>query len=155
MRLIDRAGISRKSGEGLAATDARPARSAQLLLSYEPDEDWIEEHTRIAVSRNVNVSGHLVFQEAIRIEGRFRGDISSSELIVISRAGVVDGGIRTPRALILGKLQGAVIGSQSVVLGPHACVNGRIETESLTVCEGARLDADIRVAAQKRSAGSA
>jgi len=149
MRLIGRAEASRGSREVAAATDAGQLRSSQ---SHVPSEEWIEERTRVAVSRNVNVSGHLVFQEAVRIEGRFRGDISSTDLVVISSAGVVDGAIRAPRALILGKLHGAVIGSKTVALGPHAWVDGRIETESLTVSEGARLDADILVATQGRSA---
>jgi cytoskeletal protein CcmA (bactofilin family) len=149
MRLMGRAEASRVFHEVTAATDAGQSRAPQ---SHVPTEEWIEERTRVAVSRNVNVSGHLVFQEAVRIEGRFRGDISSSDLVVISSAGVIDGAMRAPRALILGKLHGAVIGSKTVVLGPHAWVDGRIETASLIVCEGARLDADIRVAVQDRSA---
>ncbi|MGH7933261.1 MAG: bactofilin family protein [Candidatus Binataceae bacterium] len=110
-----------------------------------PGQAWVEERTRVAVSRNVNVSGKLIFQEPVRIEGRFRGEVSSSELVVISDEGTVEGRVRTPRVLILGELHGDIAGAKSVVLGPHARVNGQIETQSLTVCEGARLDGDLRV----------
>ncbi len=116
---------------------------AELPLA--PGQAWIEERTRVAVSRNINVSGKLVFQEPVRIEGQLRGEVSSSELVVISEQGVVDGRVRTPRLLVLGTLQGDIIGSKSVVLGPRSRVKGRVEAESLTVCEGARLESDVVV----------
>ena len=42
---------------------------------------WVEERTRVAVGRNVNVSGKLIFHEPVRIEGRFRGEVRSAELV--------------------------------------------------------------------------
>lgn len=126
-----------------AVTEAfRPPVSALPLV---PGLAWIEERTRVAVSRNINVSGKLVFQEAVRIEGRFRGEVSSSDLVVISEGGGVDGRVKTPRLLVLGDLQGDIVGSKSVVLGPHSRVKGRIEAEKLTVCEGARVEGDLVV----------
>ena len=110
-----------------------------------PGADWAEERTRVAVAPNVNVSGRLVFQEPVRIEGNFRGEISSSELVVISDHGKVEGRVRTPRLLVLGELRGDITDSRLVVLGPRARVFGRIETDSLRVCEGARLNGDVRV----------
>lgn len=113
-----------------------------------PGQAWIEERTRVVVSRNINVAGRLIFQEAVRIEGRFRGDISSSELVVIAEGGCVEGRIRTPRVMILGELQGDILESKHTVLGPRARVAGKIETQSLTICEGALFDGDIRIASQ-------
>ncbi len=109
-----------------------------------PGEAWIEERTRVAVGRGINVSGRLVFQEPVRIEGRFRGEVSSSELVVITEQASVEGRVRTPRVLILGELTGDVIGAKSAVLGPRARMKGNIESETLTVCEGASLEGDIR-----------
>jgi cytoskeletal protein CcmA (bactofilin family) len=114
-------------------------------LPLAPGQAWIEERTRVAVSRSINVSGKLVFQEPVRIEGNFRGEVSSSDLIVISEGGAVDGRVKSPRLLILGELKGDITGSKSVVLGPRSRVRGRIESESLTVCEGARLEGDLIV----------
>jgi cytoskeletal protein CcmA (bactofilin family) len=115
-------------------------------LPHTPGQAWVEERTRVAVSRNVNVSGRLIFQEPVRIEGHFRGEVSSSDLVVISEEGAVEGRVRTPRLLILGDLHGEIIGTKSIVLGPRARVEAKIEAESLTVCEGAVLEGDVRVA---------
>ena len=120
-------------------------RTPASALPLAPGQAWIEERTRVAVSRNINVSGKLVFQEPVRIEGSFRGEVSSIDLVVITEEGAVDGRIKTPRLLILGTLRGDIVGSKSVVLGPRSSVRGRIEAERLTVCEGARLEGDLVV----------
>jgi cytoskeletal protein CcmA (bactofilin family) len=127
-----------------AATPAESSRQPTQLLPDTPGDAWIEERTRVAVGRGINVSGRLVFQEPVRIEGRFRGEVSSSELVVISEPASVDGKVRTPRVLILGELTGDVVGAKSTVLGPRARVRGNIDTESLTICEGAQLEGDVR-----------
>jgi cytoskeletal protein CcmA (bactofilin family) len=80
-----------------------------------------------------------------RIEGNFHGEISCSELMVISDHGTIEGRVRSPRLLVLGELRGDVIGSRLVVLGPRARVFGRIEADSLRVCEGALIEGDVRV----------
>jgi cytoskeletal protein CcmA (bactofilin family) len=110
-----------------------------------PGADWAEERTRVAVAPNVNVSGRLAFKEPVRIEGNFRGDLSSNELVVISDRGSVEGRVRTPRLLVLGAFRGDITDSRLVVLGPRARFFGRIETDILRVCEGATLNGDVRV----------
>ena len=81
----------------------------------------------------------------MRIEGNFRGEVSSSELVVISDHGTIEGRVRTPRLLVLGELRGDITDSRLVVLGPRARVFGRIEADSLRVSEGAMLEGDVRV----------
>ena len=106
---------------------------------------WIEERARVAVNRNVKIAGRLVFQEPIRIEGHFRGEVSSSDLVVISEGGSVGGRIRSPRLVLLGELEGDIINSKSVVLGPRSRFKGKIEADSLIIYKGAYLNADLRI----------
>jgi cytoskeletal protein CcmA (bactofilin family) len=121
------------------------AAQSPAAIPAAPGADWAEERTRVAVAPNVNVSGRLAFKEPVRIEGNFRGDLSSNELVVISDQGSVEGRVRTPRLLVLGVLRGDITDTRLVVLGPRARVFGRIETDVLRVCEGARLNGDVRV----------
>src|SRR5512135_1872766 len=97
------------SDYGRAGTDT-PEFAAQTTSAIPsmPGQAWVEERTRIAVARNINVSGRLVFQEPVRIEGNFRGEVTSSDLVVVSEHGRIEGRVRTPRLLILGELQGDV-----------------------------------------------
>jgi cytoskeletal protein CcmA (bactofilin family) len=106
---------------------------------------WAESRTRVAVGRNVNVSGKLIFHEAVRIEGRFRGEVRSVDLVVVGEDGIIEGKVSAPRLLIMGELHGDLIGCDRVVIGPRAKVFGNIEARSLTVAEGAYLDGNIRM----------
>ena len=106
---------------------------------------WAESRTRVAVGRNVNVSGKLIFHEAVRIEGRFRGEVRSVELVVVGEEGLIEGKVTAPRLLIMGELRGDLVGCDRVVLGPRAKVFGNIEARSLTVAEGAYLLGNVRM----------
>ena len=106
---------------------------------------WAESRTRVAVGRNINVSGKLIFHEPVRIEGRFKGEVRSIELVVIGEDGMVEGKVFAPRLLIMGELRGDVVGCERVVLGPRAKFFGNIETRDLTVSEGAYLDGNVRM----------
>ena len=105
---------------------------------------WAEARTRVAVGRNVNVSGKLIFHEPIRIEGRFRGEVRSPELVVIGEDGMIEGKVFAPRILIMGELRGDVVGCDRLVLGSRAKFFGNIETRTLTVAEGAYLEGNVR-----------
>ena len=106
---------------------------------------WAEERTRVAVGRNVNVSGKLIFHEPVRIEGRFRGEVRSVELVVVGEDGMIEGKVFAPRLLIMGELRGDVVGCDRMVLGPRAKFFGNIQTRNLTVAEGAYLDGNVRM----------
>src|SRR5262245_59805710 len=110
-----------------------------------PTSSWVGERTRVAVGRNINVSGRLIFHEPVRIEGSFRGEVSSAALVVISEEGTIEGKVRAPRLLINGELRGDVVESKLVVLGPHARVHGNIEAENLAITEGAHFYGHVQM----------
>ena len=119
--------------------------------SDSPVNSWIDERTRVAVGRNINVSGRLIFHEPVRIEGRFRGEVSSAELVVITEEGTIEGKVRAPRLLIMGELRGDVVDSKRVVLGPHARVHGNIEAEHLAINEGAHFYGHVQMTGKSKS----
>ncbi len=102
------------------------------------------ERARVAIARNANVSGRLVFGEAVRIEGNFKGEVRSSDLVVIGDTSVVEGKVFAPRLVVMGALTGDVIGAERVLLGARARVNGNIEALLFIVSEGARFEGTVR-----------
>ncbi len=147
---MEKVEFSSASGVGVKAPEY-DSRGPNASIPHELGAAWVEERTRVAVGPNITVSGRLIFQEPVRIEGLFRGEVSSSELVVISERGSIEGRVRSPRLLVLGELRGDVTGSRLVVLGPRARVSGSINADVLRVCEGAHLEGDIRVAGRGTS----
>jgi cytoskeletal protein CcmA (bactofilin family) len=147
MPIKDKFRIVQSGARAAAVAPEMPAPTADIPRP--PGQTWVEERTRVAVGRGVNVSGRLVFSEPVRIEGRFRGEVRSGDLVVISTGGSLEGGVQAPRLLVLGELRGDIHGAQKVVLGPRARVNGRIEVQQLTICEGARFDGYVAMLAAR------
>jgi cytoskeletal protein CcmA (bactofilin family) len=114
-------------------------------IPYDAGAAWAEERTRVAVGHNVNVSGKLIFNEPVRIEGRFRGEVRSVELVVIGEDGMVEGKVCAPRLLVMGELRGDVVGCDRIVLGTRAKVFGNIEARNLTIREGAYFEGAVRM----------
>jgi cytoskeletal protein CcmA (bactofilin family) len=143
MRILDAS--SGPHGQSATARATSGDVNVQRTDAGATHPSWVAERARVAVNRNVRVAGHLVFQEAIRIDGHFRGEVSSSELVVISEDGSVGGRVRSPRLVVLGELEGDITASKSVVLGPRSRFKGKIEADNVTICEGACLNADLRI----------
>ena len=115
------------------------------LIPQDAGTAWAEARTRVAVGRNVNVSGKLIFHEPIRIEGRFRGEVRSPDLVVVGEEGMIEGKVFAARLLVMGELRGDVVGCERMVVGPRAKFYGNIETRNLAVSEGAYLEANVRM----------
>jgi cytoskeletal protein CcmA (bactofilin family) len=131
---IERGGETASQKE--VSNKTRSSEDALLLTSRK---------TRLAVGPDVTVSGRLAFNEPVRIEGCFRGEISSAHLVVIDSKASVEGRISAPRLIVLGELRGDVSGAQAVILGPLARVSGRISAASLKVCEGAWINGELEI----------
>ncbi|HYB92447.1 MAG TPA: polymer-forming cytoskeletal protein [Candidatus Binataceae bacterium] len=130
-------------GDHIAVLRGQESQGARSQNSGASADLLVEERTRVAVGRNVTVSGRLIFSQPVRIEGRFKGEVTSTDLVVIGEEGTIEGKVRAPRLMIMGELRGDVAGANRVVLDSHSRVYGNIETQSLTVREGAHLDGHV------------
>ncbi len=92
------------------------------------------------------VSGRLSFTVPTRIDGKLRGEVRASEMLVVGEDAIVEGIIRALRLVVLGEVRGEVRGAERVEIGPGGRLMGTVETQSLVVKEGGCLDGDCRIA---------
>jgi cytoskeletal protein CcmA (bactofilin family) len=107
------------------------------------------ERARLVIARGANVSGRLIFGEAVRIDGNFRGEVRSNDLVVVGDVGMVEGKVYAPRLVVMGELRGDVIGAERVMLAARARVTANIEAHQLVVAEGARFEGTVRRTSQR------
>jgi len=101
---------------------------------------------RPSLGPDTSVSGRLSFTVPTRIDGRLRGEVRASELLVVGEDAVVEGTVRALKLLVLGEVRGEVRGAVRVEIGPGGRLMGTVETQSLVVREGGCLDGDCRIA---------
>jgi cytoskeletal protein CcmA (bactofilin family) len=149
----DRPGLLRVGGR-LAENPSRPdSRSKQDVaqggVEAPAANSWIQERTRVAVGQGVNVSGRLIFNEPVRIEGTFRGEVTSGSLVVIAETGMVEGKMKASKLVVLGEMRGDIVDATRAYLGSHARVYGDITAENLTVCEGAYFSGNVKMTSRR------
>lgn len=92
------------------------------------------------------VSGRLSFTVPTRIDGRLRGEVRASEMLVVGEDAVVEGIIRALKLVVLGEVRGEVRGAERVEIGNGGRLIGTVETQSLIVKDGGCLDGDCHIA---------
>lgn len=106
---------------------------------------------RPSLGHDTSVSGRLSFTVPTRIDGKLRGEVRASELLVVGEDAVVEGTIRASKLVVLGEVRGDVRGAERVEIGPGGRLTGTVETYSLVVSQGGYLDGDCRIAPPRAS----
>ena len=107
------------------------------------------------IDQGSEFEGKLAFKDTVRIDGRFRGEITSENTLIIGESGEIEATIHSKTVVISGTVMGNVHASQKVVLHKTARVDGDLETASLVVEEGAFVTGQIRMKARDGKQGGA
>lgn len=103
------------------------------------------QEVRTFLDPGTQVTGKLSFNTPTRIEGRLRGEVRASELLVVARGGVLQGTVWPRTISIAGEVRGQILGAERIEIEPGGLVVGLIETRALVIAEGARFEGDCRV----------
>ena len=88
------------------------------------------------IDQGSEFEGKLSFRDTVRIDGRFSGEITSENTLIVGESGEIEATIRSNTIAISGIVNGDVIANRKVVLHKTAEVEGNVETPCLVVEEG-------------------
>lgn len=80
--------------------------------------------------------GKLVFDEIVRLDGAFRGEITSHDTLIVGETADLQAQVVVGALIISGKLRGTIKATTRVEMRAPARVDGDVETPSLIVEEG-------------------
>ena len=92
------------------------------------------------VGKGTVVEGDLKVKNSLRIDGIVKGNVNTTDTIIVGKDGEVEGRIRAKHLLLGGKVKGNVFASGRVFLESTASVFGDIKAVRLVVDEGAIFD---------------
>jgi cytoskeletal protein CcmA (bactofilin family) len=101
---------------------------------------------RSSLGPDTAVSGRLSFTVPTRIDGKLRGEVRASDMLVVGEDAVVEGVIRALKLVVYGEVRGEVRGAERVEIAAGGRLMGTVETQSLIVNDGGCLDGDCRIA---------
>ncbi|MBK6899916.1 MAG: polymer-forming cytoskeletal protein [bacterium] len=89
----------------------------------------------------------------LRVEGEFRGEIETPELLVIGKTGAVQANVRVKNAVIAGQLFGNIIAENKIELQGGSHVEGDIKTKRLVIDEGVFFEGNCSMGGPKQAPG--
>lgn len=89
--------------------------------------------------------GKLDFKGAVRIEGHFKGEIRTPDLLIVGEGAKVEGQIEVGTAVVQGEVNGNIKATKKVELRSTAKVRGDLLTPSLVVHEGAFFEGNCKM----------
>ena len=98
------------------------------------------QDVRVSLGPDAQVTGKLVFSTPTRIEGKLKGELRASDILVIGTQAVVHANVHAAKLVVLGEVHGSVSGALRVEICAGGRVYGEIETRALVVREGARFE---------------
>lgn len=129
--------FGRKAEDETTTPEAKPpARSSR------PTEGGLTAF----IDQGSSFEGKLAFKDTVRIDGAFRGEITSENTLVVGETGEIEANIESQTVIVSGTIVGDVKATQKVVLHKTASVEGNLHATTLVVEEGATFNGQITMA---------
>ena len=87
--------------------------------------------------------GKLVFNEIVRLDGAFRGEVTSHDTLIVGESADIQADVQVGTLILSGRFKGNVKAKSRVELRAPAQVDGTIETPALSVEDGVILNGTI------------
>jgi cytoskeletal protein CcmA (bactofilin family) len=92
------------------------------------------------IGKGSQFEGNVTVEHSLRIDGRIKGDVVSSETLVIGKEGEVIGNVKVKNLVVAGSLRGTIEAETKIVLETKSVVHGEMKTAKLVIDEGAVFD---------------
>lgn len=87
--------------------------------------------------------GKLLFDEIVRLDGTFRGEVTSRDTLIVGEAADIEAQVSVGTLILSGHFKGSIKATTKVELRAPAQVEGDIETPVLVVEEGVVLNSTL------------
>ncbi len=106
------------------------------------------------IDQGSEFEGKLSFKDTVRIDGRFRGEISSENTLIVGESGEIEADIKSQNVVVSGSVMGDITAGRQIVLHKSAVVQGSLQTPSFVVEEGAVFNGQLSMGGNGKSGAS-
>jgi cytoskeletal protein CcmA (bactofilin family) len=92
------------------------------------------------------MEGRYTFRGTVMLNGRFKGEISSEDTLIIGERGVLQANVRAGRVQVSGEVTGNLRATERIDLKRTARVYGDVEAPVVVVEEGVIFEGHCRMA---------
>jgi cytoskeletal protein CcmA (bactofilin family) len=97
------------------------------------------------IAAGMRIVGDIESSGVMKIDGRIEGSVTHARQVLLGRGAMVKGNVAADEVVIGGTVEGGIRAGERLELQTTAVVNGDIETKSIVVLEGARINGSVRM----------
>jgi cytoskeletal protein CcmA (bactofilin family) len=97
------------------------------------------------IASGMRIVGDIESSGVMKIDGRIEGSVTHARQVLLGRGATVKGNVAADEVVIGGTVDGGIRAGDRLELQATAVVNGDIETKSIVVLEGARINGSVRM----------
>jgi len=129
---------TRETSEPPAATVAPPTLPPPTQA---PDGTLL----RPSLGTDTSVTGKLSFAAPTRIDGRLKGEVRATELLLIGEQGSVEGTVHAKALILQGAVRGDIVGTEWVQVESTGRLIGSVAAHRIEIQQGARVEAYMKI----------
>jgi cytoskeletal protein CcmA (bactofilin family) len=99
------------------------------------------------LGRNTEFDGKLSFTGSVRVDGRFKGEISGDGTLIVGDAATVQADVRVSHLIISGEIRGSLFAGERIEIHAPGKVFGNIQAPVIVMDEGVIFDGECRMSA--------
>jgi cytoskeletal protein CcmA (bactofilin family) len=111
-----------------------------------------DKNSTSVIDRGCELEGRFRFSGTLVINGKFRGELHSSDTLLIGESAELEAQVSVGAAIISGQVTGSVTARERVELRAGARIAGDIVTPSLVLEEGVVFDGRCRMIGSETAA---
>jgi cytoskeletal protein CcmA (bactofilin family) len=100
----------------------------------------IEYSEQTFLGKEASFKGSLSFEGTLCIDGKFEGEIRTVGTLIVSETGQIEADIEAGTVVCEGEVKGNIVASERVELRPKSKITGNVQSPSLNIEVGAKLD---------------
>lgn len=95
-----------------------------------------KDQIKAFLGKDTEFEGKLSFTGAVRIDGRFKGEILTEGTLIVGETAIVQSDIRASHIIISGEVRGNIVGDNRIEIHTPGKVFGNIQAPLVTIDEG-------------------
>jgi cytoskeletal protein CcmA (bactofilin family) len=99
------------------------------------------------LGKNTEFDGKLTFTGSVRVDGRFKGEISGEGTLIVGDSGVVQADVRVLHLIVSGEIRGTLSAGEKIEIHSPGKVFGNIQAPIVVMDEGVLFDGECRMLA--------
>ena len=97
------------------------------------------------LGKNTDFTGKLSFKGAVRIDGRFKGEIFTKGTLIVGETAIIESNIHVSHIVISGEIRGNIISDQKIEIHAPGKVFGNIQSPVIIIDEGVIFEGNCRM----------